>query len=237
MSQGKLLRSIQESRNCLDCSRSSKCFQKLIPEELEFINQNKTHLLYQKGETICKQGAYSSYVSYISEGLVKLYLEGPGQSYINLKILKTSDYIGLSSIYGDSIYYYSTITLADSVVCLIEKASFKKLLLTNGNFASEIVRWYCENEKYLFDKIHSLGHKQIHGRLADALIHLCNIELEEANVFSFLSRKDIAGFAGISTESAVRILTEFKNDGIIEINGRQITILNRELLKEISHRG
>ena len=226
-----------ESTNCLDCKRSSKCFKKLIPSELEFINQNKTQILYRKGENICKQGAFASYVLYISEGLVKLYLESPQNKNINLKILKTSEYIGLSSIYADNIYHYSTIALKDSVICLIEKDSFRKLLAGNGHFASEIIKWYCKNEKQLFNKIQGLGNKQMHGRLADTLIYLCNENYQEEKVFPYLSRKDIAEFAGLSTESAVRILTELKNENIIDIAGRNIKILNPDLLKDISRRG
>lgn len=226
-----------ESVNCVNCKRSSKCFKQLIPSELEFINQNKTQILYREGENICKQKAFASYVLYISEGLVKLYLESPNSKNINLKILKTSEFIGLSSIYGDNIYNYSTVALKDSVICLIEKESFRKLLIDNGHFASEIIKWHCVNEKQLFNKIQSLGNKQMHGRLADTLMYLSNKNLQEENIFSYLSRKDIAEFAGISTESTVRLLTELKNDNIIDINGKEIKILNLELLKDISRKG
>jgi len=130
-----------ESVNCVDCKKSSQCFKELIPSELEFINQNKTQIVYKKGETICKQGAFASYVLYISDGLVRLYLDNPNNKNLNLKILKTSEFIGLSSIYGDNIYHYSTVALKDSVVCLIEKNSFRKLLANNGYFASEIIKW------------------------------------------------------------------------------------------------
>ncbi len=225
------------STNCLNCTKSAKCFKQLIPSELEFINQNKTQILYKKGENICKQGAFASYVLYISDGLVKLYLENPNRKNINIKILKTSEFIGLSSIYGENIYNYSAIALKDSTVCLIEKESIRKLLINNGNFASEIIKWYCKNEKQLFTKIKSLGHKQMHGRLADTLLYLCNESFDQEEIFSALSRKDIADFACISTESAVRLLTELKNDHIIDMNGRMIKILNKELLKEISKRG
>jgi len=225
------------SVNCVDCKNSSKCFKKLIPSELEFINQNKTQILYRKGENICKQGAFASYVLYISDGLVKLYMESPNNKNINLKILKTSEFIGLSSIYGDNIYNYSTVALKDSTICLIEKKSFRKLLINNGHFASEIIKWYCENEKQLFTKIQSLGNKQMHGRLADTLIYLCDQNLQEEEIFSYLSRKDIAEFAGLSTESTVRLLTELKNNNIIDINGKEIKTLNPEGLKEISKRG
>lgn len=225
------------STNCLDCTKNSKCFKQLIPSELEFINQNKTQILYRKGENICKQGAFASYVLYISDGLVRLYLENPNNKNINLKILKTSEFIGLSSIYGDNIYNYSTVALKDSVICLIEKDSFRKLLTDNGHFASEIIKWYCENENQLFNKIKSLGSKQMHGRLADALLYLCNQDLLNEKIFSHLSRKDIAGFAGLSTESTVRLLTTLKNENIIEIKGKEIKILNPDLLKDISKRG
>jgi CRP/FNR family transcriptional regulator len=232
-----MMNDLYETRNCVNCSRRARCFQQLVPEELEFINQKKTHLLFRKGETICKQGAFSSYVMYFSDGLGRLYLEGPGQGSINLRITRASEFLGLSSIYGDNIYHYTAVALADSVVCLIEKESFRKLLHNNGNFASEIIRWYCENEKHLLEKIRSLGYKQMHGRMADALLYLCRLENEGLSLFSFLSRKDIAGFAGISTESAVRILTEFKSDGIIDLKQKEIVILDEARLKEISWRG
>ncbi len=226
-----------ESTNCLDCTKSSACFKKLIPSELEFINQNKTQIFYRKGENICKQGAFASYVLNISDGLVKLYLESPNNKNINLKILQTSEFIGLSSIYGDNIYNYSTIALKDSTICLIEKDSIKKLLRDNGNFASEVIKWYCENEKQLFNKIKSLGHKQMHGRLADALLYLSDESFNQIDLFSTLTRKDIADFACISTESAVRLLAELKNEGIITMDGKSIKILDRTKLKNISKKG
>lgn len=223
--------------NCLNCTKSAHCFSKLIPSELTFINQNKTQILYRKGENICKQGAFASYVLYISDGLVKLYLESPNNKNINLRILKTSEFIGLSSIYGDNIYNYSTIALTDSIICLIEKDSIKKLLRDNGHFASEIIKWYCENEKQLFNKIQSLGNKQMHGRLADALLYLNNDNFTNLDLFSLLSRKDIADFAGISVESTVRLLTEWKNEGIINTDGKIISIIDENRLHEICHRG
>ena len=87
-----------EILNCVDCSKGSSCFKQLIPSELEFINHNKTQILFRKDENICKEKAYASNVLYIADGLVKLYLESPNSRNINLKILKTSEYIGLSSI-------------------------------------------------------------------------------------------------------------------------------------------
>lgn len=226
-----------EILNCTDCTKSSGCFQQLIPSELEFINHNKTQILYRKDENICKEKAYASNVLYIADGLVKLYLESPNNRHINLKILKTSEYIGLSSIYGDNIYHYSAIALIDSTICMINKDSFRKLLIDNGHFASDIIQWYCIKETQLFNRIKSLGHKQMHGRLADTLLYLCDEGFDQHVLFNSLSRKDIADFACISTESTVRLLTELKSDGVIDMDGKLIKILDRKHLSEISKRG
>lgn len=223
--------------NCEDCSKSASCFKQLIPSELEFINHNKTQILYRQGETVCKEKAYASSVLFIADGLVKLYLESSNNRQINLKILKTGEYIGLSSIYGDNIYHYSGKALIDSTICMINKSSFRKVLTENGHFASDIIEWYCKNETHLFNKIKSLGHKQMHGRLADTLLYLCSENFDQEVLFSQLTRKDIADFACLSPESTVRLLTELKSEGVIDLSGKMITILDKAHLTEISKLG
>lgn len=223
--------------NCFDCSKSSTCFKQLIPSEKDFINHSKTQILYRAGENICKEKAYASNVLYVADGLVKVYLESPNNRHINLKILKTSEYIGLSSIYGDNIYHYSAVAIVDSLICMINKDSFRKVLNDNGHFASEIIQWYCYNETHLFKRIKSVGDKQMHGRLADVLLMLCSEDIDQDTLFNNLSRKDIAEFACISTESTVRLLTELNQEGVIELDGKKIKILDKTHLIEISKRG
>lgn len=225
------------TRTCIECEMGSECFSKLIPSELEFINQKKIQIQYRKGENICKQGAFASYVLFISCGLVKLYLENTNNKFTNIKILKTGDFIGLASIYGDNIYCYSVIALKETDVCLIDKNGIRKLLENNADFASEMIKRYCIREKTFFNIIKSISYKQMPGRLADTLLNLNSEEYNDENVFSYISRKDIADFACISKESTIRLLTEFKNEGIIDIDGKNISILNYDKLKEISKLG
>lgn len=226
-----------EEFNCTDCKIGSNCFQKLFPAELEFINQKKTQISYAKGENICKQGAFASYVLYVSSGLVKVYVENNSKKFTNLQILKSSEFIGLSSIYGENIYNYSAVALKDSNICLIEKEALKKLLGSNAAFSSSLIQRFCQKEQNLFNKIKSISYKQMPGRLADVLLYLSSDYLTEQNIFKHLSRKDIADFACISTESTVKLLKEFQSDGIISINNKLISIDNTEQLKEISKRG
>jgi len=226
-----------EIANCNDCTWSTACFRQKIPDESDFINRNKTQIRYNKGENICKEKAYASNILYLADGLVKVYLESPENRHININILKTSEFIGLSSLYGDNIHHYSAVALVDCTICMINKENFQKILLEHGQFASDIIQWYCQREKQLFGRIKSLGHKQMNGRLADVLFYLCDESFDQKLLFSQLTRKDIADFAGISTESAVRVLTEFKTEGIIELDGKMIRILDPKKLFEISKYG
>ncbi len=228
---------MSSASTCIDCKIGSNCFRKLIPSELEFINQKKTQIRYNKGENICKQGAFASYVLYISNGLVKLYLENTNKKFTNIKILKASDFIGLASIFGDNIYNYSAIALKETDVCLIEKEGIKKLLYNNADFASEMIKRFCNEEKHYFDIIRSISYKQMPGRLADTLLHLDSSQPTNENVFKYITRKDIADFACISKESTIKLLAEFKNDGLINIEGKNIDILDPKKLKEISKTG
>jgi len=228
---------VSKSVNCMKCPKSSMCFQRLVPSELKFINENKTQLNYRKGENLCKQGAFASYIMYIMEGLIKIYLETSTEKNINVKILKNTDFIGLSSLYSDNTYICSAKALKDSTICLIDKESFKQLIKNNGEFASEIIKWHCKNEIQSYDYIKSILSKQMYGRLAYALLYLTNKHFKGVDIFSYISRRDIAEFAGLSTESVVRLLNDLKNDKVIEVDGKIINVINPELLKKISIQG
>jgi CRP/FNR family transcriptional regulator len=147
------------------------------------------------------------------------------------------EFIGLASLYGENVFHYSARTLMDSTICMIEKDSIIKLIRENAVFATEIIKWHCKIQTHHYKKIQSLTYKQLHGRLADTLIYLSRGDFGVNNVFPYLSRRDLAELSAMSTEGAVRILSEFDKDGIIKLKGKDIQILNPEKLARISRAG
>jgi len=226
-----------ESISCKECKKSSKCFRRLLPAEVEFIDHFKVQIYYSRGEDICKQGAFASSIIFNLDGLIKLSIEGPNNKGFILRIVKPTEFIGLSSLFGENIYHYSAKTIKDTTVCMIEKESIIKLARENAIFASEIIKWHCSIETHHYKKLHSLSYKQLHGRLADTLIYLSQEDFNTENIFQYLTRKDLAELSAMSTEGAVRILSEFDNDGIVEIKGKDIKILDMEKLVKISKAG
>ena len=190
---------------------------------------------FKKGETIGKQGAITSYFLLHAEGLTKSYLESPSRNY-NFMISKPYDFIGLSSLFGNH-YYFSTTALTSSLVYLVDKQLFIQLLTQNPSFNIAIMKWYCNSYKIIFHKLNCIANKQAIGRMADTLLYLCQDVFQSNIIPSSITRKDIALLAGISTENAVRILSDFKNDGIISIVSSQIEVNKIEILKTLSFAG
>ena len=96
---------------------------------------------------------------------------------------------------------------------------------------------YFEQNANLFDTLRTVIYKQMNGRIAETLLYVDGFKNENPNIFQLLSRKDIADFAGISTESAVKLLKSFEKDGLIELNEKDIQVVNHNGLLEISKKG
>lgn len=197
----------------------------------------KTQVLFRKGDNLTKQGAYASYVLFIIKGLAKQYVEGDGIKNYNLRIIKPGEFVGLSSVFTKNRFNYSSIALTDCQVLLVENDVIEKVVKQNGMFGFNIIKRYCEQNSNLFDTLRNIIYKQMNGRMADTLLYIDNFKPENAEIFQLLSRKDIADFAGISTESAVKLLKTFEKDGLIKLNEKDIQILNADALIQIGKRG
>jgi len=225
------------NNNCKECSRSSKCFQYLYPDELDFINSSKTQITYFKGETLFKQGAFAPYVLFVVEGLVKMFLQMGINRQLNLSLAKQGEFMSFSSVFDETIYNYSAVAIKDSTICMIDKTALKQLLMKNTDFAIRITSRNVKNERHFLEIIRNISYNQMRGKLASALLYLSNDELHDENVFRYLTRQDIADFASITVESAVKFLKEFEAEGLLKLRGKDIVIPDKEKLQLISKNG
>ncbi|NLO02137.1 MAG: Crp/Fnr family transcriptional regulator, partial [Bacteroidales bacterium] len=189
--------------------------------------KNKTQITYLKGETIFKQGAFAPYIIFIVRGLVKVYLQTGFEKQINISLAKSGDFLAFSSVFGEKIHTYSAQALKDSLICMIEKESLTEVLLQNPGFALDVTSKNYRNERHLLELIRNISYKQMRGKLASALLYLSQEEYLKEDVFEFLTRQEIADFASISTESAIKFLKEFEKEEILQLDGRCIVITNR----------
>jgi CRP/FNR family transcriptional regulator len=205
--------------------------------QMEILQENKTRVSYLKGENIFKQGAFAPYVIYVVEGLVKVYLQTGFEKQVNISLAKSGDFLAFSSIFGENIHNYSSQALKDSEICMIEKESLKSILLKNPQFALQVTSKNYRNERHLFEIIKNVSYKQMRGKLASSLLYLSQDEFIKEEVFRYLTRQDIADFASVSTESAIKFLKEFEKEKIIKLEGKSIGILDLAKLESMSKNG
>jgi CRP-like cAMP-binding protein len=231
------MKTILETDQDFICDIKAPCFQMLSANEVELVRTSKTQVLFRKGDNLTKQGAFASYVLFVISGLAKQYIEGDGSKNFNLRIIKPGEFVGLSAVFTKNTFHYSSVALTDSQVYLVEKDVIAKVIKQNGMFGFSIIQRYCEQNANLFDTLQNIMYKQMNGRMADTLLYIDSLKKENAEIFQLLARKDIADFAGVSTESAVKLLKTFEKEGLIALNEKDIAILKRENLIEISKRG
>ncbi len=231
------MKTILETDREFICDIQAPCFRNLQPDEAEMVRASKTQVFFRKGDNLTKQGAFASYVLFMITGMAKQYLEGEGTKNYNLRIIRSGEFVGLSSVFYENIFSYSSVAITDCQAFLIEKDTIARLVKQNGQFGFSIIKRYCEQNVNLLGTVGNLMYKQMNGRLADTLLYIDSLKKENPDIFQMLSRKDIADFAGISTESAVKLLKAFEKDGLIKLHDKDINLLNHDLLSEISKRG
>jgi len=231
------MKTILETDTDFICDIQAPCFQMLTPEEIELVRSSKTQVLFRKDDNLTKQGAFASYILFVINGFAIQYLEGEGTKNYNLRIIKPGEFVGLSSVFSGNTFNYSSIAITDCQVFLIEKETIAKVIKQNGMFGFNIIKRYCEQNTNLLGTIRNLMYKQMNGRMADTLLYMAIIQKEKQEIFQLLSRKDLADFAGISTESAVKLLKTFEKEGLIELHEKDIKIMKEDSLLEISRRG
>jgi CRP/FNR family transcriptional regulator, polysaccharide utilization system transcription regulator len=222
--------------DCKECYTRSKCFIRRTKDAHRFYELIKSQISYKRGETIVKEGVRVNNILYVIEGLVKVYIESPEKNII-IKLINSDDFMGLTSLFGDDTYYFSASALKETRICSIDREGIKDLITQCCEFSRELSNWYCKNYNIMLTKCLNLGLRQLNGKLANTLLYLNREEFKGIDIFSCISRKDLAELSGMSMESVVRVLSEFNDEKIIEIKGKRIEIKDLEKLKVINQKG
>lgn len=222
---------------CTISAHDCRCFEKLTEQEIRLIEDHSVFIRYNKREIICKQGSFVSHVMVVREGLVKVFLDNGTDSLV-LKIIPEGNLIGLSSVSEENnTYQYSAMAYIDTEIQQIDINIFRQLLSQNADFAREVIDIFSANSVQVYGRFFCLTHKQAYGRLADILLCLSNRIFKQPAFHLPLSRKDLAELSGMSAETVTRMLRKFNEEGLIEMNGKSLRIVEPEKLQRISETG
>ena len=223
--------------DCESCSlRTLFLFRHLSDEEIRKVSLNKITESHKRGSIIYREGNRMRGFYCVQKGIIKIYTTGfDGKEQI-IRFAKPGDLIGYRSVISNEPACTTAEVLQESTLCHIPTDILLELVKTNGNFAVELMKLTCKELGEANSYITDIAQKTVKERLAEILIHLDDeFGINSEGILNIsLTREELSNIVGTATESIIRLLSEFKNDHLIELNGRKIKILDKPGLKYIA---
>ncbi|HQB77229.1 MAG TPA: Crp/Fnr family transcriptional regulator [Tenuifilaceae bacterium] len=212
-----------------------QCFDALSKEESAMLAESSTVLTYRKGETIIKQGMLASNVLFLEGGLVKLNVDSDGQTS-TIKLVASNSFIGIMCAFANKTVDFSAVALVDSTVRQFDKLRFEEVIQSNSQFSLLLIKLMSLMTNDMVHELTRLSRKNVDGAIALFLLEMAKIFGH--NRFELpLSRVEIAEVVGCSKESVINSLSLFKRDSLIDIDGKNVELLDAGKLQVIARNG
>lgn len=229
---------MKERPECSDCKVFKRSyFSTLEDSDLEDLKYEKSASLYKTGQIVFQEDSRAVGVYCLHSGKIKLYkVNSEGREQI-VRFVTPGELFGYSSITGSRHYLVTAEAIEDSVVCFINAIFFSELTSKYPEILKTLINALGTMLNDAEDRMISLARKQVRERLAETLLSLCRKFHPEGclndNVLN-LSREDLANIVGSATETIIRLLSEFREEKLIEIEGRKIILRDVRRLRKIA---
>lgn len=203
-------------------------------QNFEDLEKERKTRVFKKKDIIYREGDFGSYVYKIIKGKVKTYrINEDGKEFIH-DLLKEGDFLGEKALIQDNTRMEFAEALEETELLLIPKDDFQDLIFKNREVSGQFIRILSRNLSQREHELMEMAYNTVRKRTADSLMKLYETYNNDQSLVSFdISRADLAGMVGTATESVIRILSEFKKDKWIEINGSSISIIEPEKIEAV----
>ena len=213
----------------------------LSPQDFEFLITEQGAQKYAKGEVIFREGSVPSGIFYVHTGKVKKYKVDSLDKEQIIYVANHGELIGYHAVLSEERYPDSAAALEACSITFIPKEDFFAVLYRAPIFAQRLLKALSHEYTVLSNSISVFGQRTAAERLAIALIVLRekfkSKTTERQETFIDVSRNDLASIAGIAQENVIRLLKDFKSEGIIETKGRKIVVIDiRQLVKRSNYK-
>jgi CRP-like cAMP-binding protein len=223
-----------ESPSCVACqSRLTNVFCTLTDEQLVSLSVEKSCNIYKKGQLVFFEGNRPTGLYCVNKGKIKVYQIGMEGKEQIIRLAKDGDILGYRSLISGEMYTASASVIEDATICFLPKKSFFDLLQTNSELSTRMMKLLSNDLKTAEKRITALAQKPVRERMAETILMLkefYGLDSEKLTIRANLSREDIANIVGTATETAIRILSEFRSEKIINLVGKKIQIINNDAL-------
>lgn len=221
---------------CEQCIvRQFNSLKTLTKEELVRVSACKTSSVIKKGDIIFREGESLNGIYCVREGVCKLTkLSDNGKEQV-VKLAIKGGMMGQRSLVSGEISNLTAVAINDMQICFIPRQEIVRDLQKNVNFSMDILKRMAQDLKTSEDSLVNMAQKTVKQRLAQTLIYVqTTFDIDQDGYLALnLSRDDYASIVGTATESAIRILSQFKKEGLISTKGKQIKIENLQDLSRV----
>lgn len=197
-------------------------------EKLDQLSNEKNLRSYSKKDTIYREGSYPKGIFFINKGKVKTYLTNSDGKELITGLYTEGDFFGYLSLLEEAKYVDTADALEESEVCLIPKDDFFGLIYGSAEVSKKFIKMLSNELLSKEDQLLKLAYNSVRKRVAEALVALNDkYATNTQEKFSMkISRDDLSNIVGTSTETVIRTLSDFKDEGLVEMKGGTITIAN-----------
>lgn len=204
-----------------------------LNELKNFFDDNGEVLSFKKGESIYEEGLHSNKVYLILKGIVKTHKMDENGKELITALYEPDDFLGFTS-FDDNIPYQESATAVEDVeLAAIMKNDLKEILGKSKDVALELVNVLTENLSEIKKQLLQMAYSSVRKKTAQTILQFVKVMHKKPEEGIKISRYDLANVAGIATESLIRTLSGFKKEGIIDIEGRNIKILDLQALERM----
>ncbi|WP_400079791.1 Crp/Fnr family transcriptional regulator [Winogradskyella sp. R77965] len=219
---------------CESCIiKEFNALKSLTRDELMRVSACKTGKIYKKGQVIFEEGETVNGVYCVKDGVCKLTkLSENGKDQV-VKLVVKGGLLGKRSLVSEQKTNLSAIALNDMEMCFIPKSEIMNDLQKNPKFTMDVLKKMAEDLKVSDESLVNMAQKSVKRRMAEILLYIHeDFGVDSDGFLSIvLSREDYANMVGTATESAIRILSQFKKEGLISTSGKRIKVEDPNALK------
>lgn len=228
---------------CLRCStcenRGCGIFCNLSPSQLDSLKISKVVNNYRPHQAIFYAGNPPQGIYCIQSGKIKVYsLDTDGHQQI-IRISGPGDLLGYGSLLSGERHDATAETLEDSTICFIEKRNFMHLLETHPKIALKFMQTLALDLQNAHRTMFTLAYKSVRERLAELLLLLHTRygrkTSEGIRLDISLTRREIAEIIGATQESVIRLVSEFRQKGYLQVDGHTIILRDLPNLTDTAH--
>jgi len=184
-------------------------------------------------ELLFYAGDKPNYIYYVVQGKIRTYKVNNQDKELVTALYNTGDYFGYLELLQDELYQEYAAALEDTKLALIAKDEFYNFILSNREVAAGFMNVLAKSVSEKEEDLLQMAYDTVRKRVANALVRLHD-KYNEAGKQHFemtISRDELASIVGTATESVIRVLSEFKSDGWIQVRGSLVEILDVEPLR------